>query len=79
MESLVWPAVALIAQTPQEPDPTVVTPGLFGLGLTVALGLAMYLLYRSMIRHVKRAQTFHEEAATTEPSPADEDEQPPTQ
>ena len=47
-------------------DPARVTPGLLGFGITVMLGLATWLLLRSMNRHIGRVD-FAEDPA---PSPA---------
>ena len=45
---------ALIGQAPVEPDPDIVTPGALGLAIVVMLGLAIFLLFRSMNRHLRK-------------------------
>lgn len=42
------------ANAPVEPDPTLVTPGLLGLVILLALGVAVYLLVRSMGKQLRR-------------------------
>lgn len=39
---------------PVEPDPAIVTPGLFGLVMILLLGLVVVFLYKSMNRQLKR-------------------------
>jgi hypothetical protein len=45
---------ALIGQAPVEPDPEIVTPGALGLAIVLMLGLAIFLLFRSMNRHIRK-------------------------
>jgi hypothetical protein len=53
---------SLVAQTappsapPVEPDPSLVTPGLFGLVIVLALGVSIAFLYRSMNRQLKKVE-----------------------
>lgn len=54
------------AAVPVEPDPSLVTPGAFGLLLTVFLGIAVFLLARSMFRRIKRVD-FPEAPTDTDP------------
>ena len=42
------------ANAPVEPDPTLVTPGLLGLVMVLALGAALFLLVRSMSKQLRR-------------------------
>lgn len=39
---------------PVEPDPSIVTPGLLGLVLVLALGLVVVFLYKSMNSQLRR-------------------------
>ncbi len=46
---------AVVSQDPVvEPDPDIVTPGLLGLIMVLLLGIAIYLLFRSMNRHLRK-------------------------
>lgn len=45
---------ALIGQAPVEPDPEIVTPGALGLAIVLMLGVAIFLLFRSMNRHIRK-------------------------
>lgn len=48
-------ALLVVAQTtPVEPDPSLVTPGLLGLVMVLALGAAIVVLFRSMNKQIKR-------------------------
>jgi len=42
------------APGPVEPDPALVTPGLLGLAILLALGVAVAFLYRSMRTQLRR-------------------------
>ena len=45
---------AIIGQAPVEPDPEIVTPGALGLAIVLMLGFAIFLLFRSMNRHIRK-------------------------
>lgn len=55
----------VLAQPPVEPDPEIVTPGLIGLAMVLVLGVAVYFLYRSMKRQLKRVD-FEESTGPVE-------------
>lgn len=46
--------VVVAEETPVEPDPSLVTPGLLGLGMVLFLGFAVYLLVKSMNRQLAK-------------------------
>ena len=54
---------ALIGQAPVEPDPDIVTPGALGLAIVLMLGLAIFLLFRSMNRHLRKVNVPPAESA----------------
>lgn len=57
----------MLATAPVEPDPSIVTPGLLGLVMVLALGLAIVFLYKSMNRQLKRVD-FPEPGAEADES-----------
>ena len=60
---------AIITQAPVEPDPEIVTPGALGLAIVVALGVAVYFLYRSLNRQLGKV-----DFPDGEPAPPEQDE-----
>jgi hypothetical protein len=45
---------AVVGQAPVEPDPDIVTPGALGLAIVMMLGLAIFVLFRSMNKHLRK-------------------------
>lgn len=66
--------MGVLAQATTEPDPSIVTPGMLGLGLTLALGIALLLLFRSLKRQLNRID-IPEQTKDTD----GENEQPPAE
>ena len=67
--------LGMMATAPTEPDPSIVTPGLLGLALVLALGAAVGLLYRSMNRQLKRVD-FPEPHEAAEQEPGSDERKP---
>ena len=76
MQPLLYPLALMLAQPPQEPDPAIVTPGLIGLAITMALGVAIFFLYKSMNRQLNKVDIPPAEAGASDGD--GEDEQPAT-
>ena len=58
--------LAIATPAPVEPDPEIVTPGALGLAITLALGVAVYFLFRSLNRHLRRVDFPDGESAPPE-------------
>jgi hypothetical protein len=52
---------------PVEPDPSLVTPGLLGLAILLALGVAVVFLYRSMRTQLRKVDFDDGSAAPVPP------------
>lgn len=63
---------ATMATAPVEPDPSLVTPGLFGLVMVLALGVAVAFLFRSMNRQIKRVDFPESEVGADDQGTGDE-------
>lgn len=81
MQALVEVFVRAATTAPVEPDPEIVTPGMLGLAMILALGIAVVFLYKSMNRQLKRVD-FPEpdgsaEAADGRPQRSQDDDSSP--
>ncbi len=62
------PLISGIAQAAQGADPDTVTPGTIGFVITLLLGVAVFLLYRSLKKQLGRVQVPHAREGAGEPS-----------
>ena len=70
--------LAVIEQAAQGADPDTVTPGWFGFAMLLGLGIAVYVLFRSMRKQLGRVDVPHKadfEATNADDAAAD-DERP---
>ena len=65
--------LAVLLAQPRRIDPSQVTPGILGFVVFVALGLATWLLLRSMTKHLRNIKV----PAEDDPAPPGDGEPPP--
>jgi hypothetical protein len=66
----------VLTEAAKQPDPAVVTPGLVGLVITLLLGVAVFLLYKSLRRQLNRIEVPERDDPRISPGQGDEQPRP---